>query len=105
MNLVALIVAPSVVIYADNVALRAGVTAVAVGVLVGAVLWSKSRGSGTETDLAETGGASAPKGAPESGGGATPQGEVSQKGDTGAKEGTATDADDRREEARAGDGK
>ncbi len=41
MNLVALLIAPSVVVYADNIALRAGVAAVAVGAIVGAVLWSK----------------------------------------------------------------
>ncbi len=106
MNLVALIVAPSVVIYADNVVLRAGIAVAAVAVLVGAVLWSKRRGGGTETDLAETGGRSAPKGAPETGGGASPQGEVSPAGNGGAREDTADDgADDHREEARAGDGK
>ncbi|WP_017595487.1 sodium-translocating pyrophosphatase [Nocardiopsis potens] len=44
MNLVALIIAPSVVLYADNTALRVGVTAVAVALIVGAVLWSKRRG-------------------------------------------------------------
>ncbi|MDE3724548.1 sodium-translocating pyrophosphatase [Nocardiopsis sp. N85] len=53
MNLVALIVAPSVVIYADNVVLRVGVSVLAVAVLVGAVLWSKRLGSGTETEPAE----------------------------------------------------
>ncbi|PDP88485.1 sodium-translocating pyrophosphatase [Glycomyces fuscus] len=106
MNLVALIVAPSVVIYADNVVLRTGIAAVAVAVLVGAVLWSKHRGGGTETDLAETGGRSAPKGAPETGGGASPQGEVPPAGGVGAREDTAgTGADERKEEARAGEGK
>ncbi|WP_049579326.1 sodium-translocating pyrophosphatase [Nocardiopsis sp. SBT366] len=104
MNLVALIVAPSVVIYADNVALRVAVTVVAVGVLVGAVLWSKNRGSGTETDLAETGGASAPKGAPEAG-----DGSVSGGGEQGADavSGDVADPADEdggpREEARAGE--
>ncbi|MFI0423254.1 sodium-translocating pyrophosphatase [Spongiactinospora sp. 9N601] len=43
MNLVALLVAPAVVTYADNVALRVGVTAVAVVVVVGAVVISKRR--------------------------------------------------------------
>lgn len=106
MNLVALIVAPSVVIYADNVVLRAGIAVAAVAVLVGAVLWSKHRGGGTETDLAETGGRSAPKGAPETGGGASPQGEVPAAENGGAREDAAgTGADDRKEEARAGDGK
>ncbi|PWV45237.1 sodium-translocating pyrophosphatase [Nocardiopsis sp. L17-MgMaSL7] len=104
MNLVALIVAPSVVIYADNVALRVAVTVVAVGVLVGAVLWSKNRGSGTETDLAETSGASAPKGAPEAG-----DGSVSGGGDQGADAVSGDVADPanedggHREEARAGE--
>ncbi|WP_026123717.1 sodium-translocating pyrophosphatase [Nocardiopsis chromatogenes] len=45
MNLVALIIAPSVVLYADNVALRAGATVVAVGVIAGAIVWSKRRGT------------------------------------------------------------
>ncbi|WP_157080087.1 sodium-translocating pyrophosphatase [Thermobifida cellulosilytica] len=45
MNLVALLIAPSVVIYADNLALRIGVTAVAVVVLVGAITWGKRRGT------------------------------------------------------------
>ncbi|TDQ55344.1 sodium-translocating pyrophosphatase [Actinorugispora endophytica] len=45
MNLVALIIAPSVVIYADAPVLRIGVSAVAVLVIVGAILWSKRRGS------------------------------------------------------------
>lgn len=105
MNLVALIVAPSVVIYADNVALRVGVTVVAVGVLVGAVLWSKNRGSGTETDLAETSGVSAPKDAPEAGDG----GAVTGGGDQGADVAGGDAADPaeedggHREEARAGE--
>ncbi|GHC97346.1 K(+)-insensitive pyrophosphate-energized proton pump [Nocardiopsis terrae] len=105
MNLVALIVAPSVVIYADNTALRVGVTAVAVGVLVGAVLWSKNRGSGTETDLAEIGGESAPKDAPESGGGsaATGGGEDSAAAGDGTDTGPEDQDGDRKEEARAGD--
>ncbi|HLU95228.1 MAG TPA: sodium-translocating pyrophosphatase [Thermobifida alba] len=45
MNLVALLIAPSVVMYADNLALRIGVTAVAVAVLVGAIVWGKRRGT------------------------------------------------------------
>ncbi len=105
MNLVALIVAPSVVIYADNVVLRAGIAVAAVAVLVGAILWSKRRGGGTETDLAETGGRSAPKGAPETGGGAPPKDGVSAAGDGGVGGDTADGADDRKEEARAGEGK
>ena len=60
MNLVALIVAPSVVLYADNIALRVGVTVVSVGVLVGAILWSKNRGSGAETEPAESSGQVSP---------------------------------------------
>ncbi|WP_432707456.1 sodium-translocating pyrophosphatase [Nocardiopsis ansamitocini] len=47
MNLVALIIAPSVVLYADNIALRVGVTAVAVIVIVGAIVWSKRLSGGT----------------------------------------------------------
>ncbi|WP_017558901.1 MULTISPECIES: sodium-translocating pyrophosphatase [Nocardiopsis] len=45
MNLVALIIAPSVVLYADDIALRAGATVLAVGVIAGAIIWSKRRGS------------------------------------------------------------
>ncbi|WP_017574006.1 sodium-translocating pyrophosphatase [Nocardiopsis halotolerans] len=107
MNLVALIVAPSVVIYADNIVLRTVMAVLAVGVLVGAILWSKRRGSGTETDLAEISGQSAPKDAPETGDdGASPRGEVASEEGDGQKEGAAdADADDRKEEARAGDGK
>ncbi|GAA1452471.1 sodium-translocating pyrophosphatase [Nocardiopsis tropica] len=107
MNLVALIVAPSVVIYADNVVLRTVVTVLAVGVLVGAILWSKSRGSGTETQLAELGGQSAPKDAPEAGGGGAPApGEGTPATDGAAQdEGTDQKESDRREEAHAGDGK
>ncbi|MFD8532170.1 sodium-translocating pyrophosphatase [Streptosporangium canum] len=43
MNLVALLIAPAVVTYADNVALRIGVTVVAAGIVVAAVVVSKRR--------------------------------------------------------------
>ncbi|MDP9863582.1 K(+)-stimulated pyrophosphate-energized sodium pump [Streptosporangium brasiliense] len=43
MNLVALLIAPAVVAYADNVALRIGVTVVAAGIVVAAVIVSKRR--------------------------------------------------------------
>ncbi|MFC7033355.1 sodium-translocating pyrophosphatase [Nonomuraea rubra] len=43
MNLVALLVAPAVVLYAGNPALRIGVTVVAVAVVVGAIIVSKRR--------------------------------------------------------------
>ncbi|MFF5209983.1 sodium-translocating pyrophosphatase [Streptosporangium sp. NPDC000396] len=43
MNLVALLIAPAVVTYADNVALRIGVTVVAVAIVIGAVVVSKRR--------------------------------------------------------------
>ncbi|MEV7801492.1 sodium-translocating pyrophosphatase [Microbispora sp. NPDC088329] len=43
MNLVALLIAPAVVAYADNVAVRATATVVAVAVVVGAVVVSKRR--------------------------------------------------------------
>ena len=56
MNLVALIVAPSVVIFQDDTVLRIGVTVVAIALLVGAVLWSKRRGAGIETETAGLGG-------------------------------------------------
>ncbi|WP_433143937.1 sodium-translocating pyrophosphatase [Actinomadura nitritigenes] len=43
MNLVALLIADAVVTYADNYALRAGVTVVAVGIVVAAIVVSKRR--------------------------------------------------------------
>ncbi|WP_049571054.1 sodium-translocating pyrophosphatase [Nonomuraea sp. SBT364] len=43
MNLVALLVAPAVVLYADNAPLRIGITVVAVGVVVAAIIVSKRR--------------------------------------------------------------
>jgi K(+)-stimulated pyrophosphate-energized sodium pump len=43
MNLVALLVAPSVVLYASNPAVRIGITVLAVGVVVGAIIISKRR--------------------------------------------------------------
>ncbi|MFI7038106.1 sodium-translocating pyrophosphatase [Microbispora rosea] len=46
MNLVALLIAPAVVTYADNVAVRVTATIVAVAVVVGAVVVSKRRASG-----------------------------------------------------------
>ncbi|MBB4934684.1 K(+)-stimulated pyrophosphate-energized sodium pump [Lipingzhangella halophila] len=47
MNLVALIIAPSVVIYQDNTVLRLSIAAVAVALIIGAVLWTK-RSAGDE---------------------------------------------------------
>ncbi|MEU8148509.1 sodium-translocating pyrophosphatase [Nonomuraea sp. NPDC048901] len=49
MNLVALLVAPAVVLYAGNPALRIGITVVAVGVVVGAILVSKRRSVTSES--------------------------------------------------------
>ncbi|MBD3143290.1 sodium-translocating pyrophosphatase [Microbispora bryophytorum] len=46
MNLVALLIAPAVVTYADNVAVRVTATVVAVAVVVGAVVVSKRRATG-----------------------------------------------------------
>ncbi len=46
MNLVALLIAPAVVAYADNVAVRASATVVAVAIVVAAVVISKRRSSG-----------------------------------------------------------
>ncbi|GAA4514981.1 MULTISPECIES: sodium-translocating pyrophosphatase [Nonomuraea] len=43
MNLVALLVAPAVVLWADNVGLRVGIAVVAVAVVVGAIIVSKRR--------------------------------------------------------------
>jgi len=48
MNLVALLVAPAVVLWADNTALRIGVTVVSVGVVVAAIVISKRRSATTE---------------------------------------------------------
>ncbi|MFD6094976.1 sodium-translocating pyrophosphatase [Nocardiopsis flavescens] len=96
MNLVALIIAPSVVIFYDNAVLRAVVTGLAVAILVGAVLWSKRRGAGNESEPAELG-----LGAPESDDG----GRVPSADAPGAEGGSGiTDAatgDDSREEARS----
>ncbi|MEU7832652.1 sodium-translocating pyrophosphatase [Nonomuraea sp. NPDC049129] len=49
MNLVALLVAPAVVLYAGNPALRIGITVVAVGVVVGAILVFKRRSVTSES--------------------------------------------------------
>ncbi|WP_432928738.1 sodium-translocating pyrophosphatase [Microbispora sp. CA-135349] len=46
MNLVALLIAPAVVTYADNVAVRVTATVIAVAVVVGAVVVSKRRATG-----------------------------------------------------------
>jgi K(+)-stimulated pyrophosphate-energized sodium pump len=58
MNLVSLLIAQAVVTYSDNVALRVGVTVVAVGVVVGAIVVSKRRasalGSGSDEPAEET---------------------------------------------------
>ncbi|MFC4529771.1 sodium-translocating pyrophosphatase [Sphaerisporangium dianthi] len=55
MNLVALLIAPAVVTYADNVPLRIGVTVVTVAIVVGAIIVSKRR----STSIAPAGGAPA----------------------------------------------
>ncbi|WP_068920702.1 sodium-translocating pyrophosphatase [Planobispora rosea] len=47
MNLVALLIAPAVVVYADNVGLRVGISVFAVAVVVAAVVVSKRRSAGT----------------------------------------------------------
>ena len=46
MNLVALLIAPAVVAYADSPALRIGITVLAVGIVVAAVVISKRRSAG-----------------------------------------------------------
>ncbi|NUW33602.1 sodium-translocating pyrophosphatase [Nonomuraea sp. SMC257] len=48
MNLVALLVAPAVVMYASNTALRVGVTVLALAVVVGAIVVSKRRSATSE---------------------------------------------------------
>ncbi|GAA1271729.1 sodium-translocating pyrophosphatase [Sphaerisporangium rubeum] len=55
MNLVALLIAPAVVTYADNAVLRIGVTVVAVGIVVAAIVVSKRR----STSIAPAGGSGA----------------------------------------------
>ncbi|MGW4638268.1 sodium-translocating pyrophosphatase [Sphaerisporangium sp. NPDC004334] len=57
MNLVALLIAPAVVTYADNAVVRVGVTVVAVAIVVGAIVVSKRR----STSIAPTGGTPAEK--------------------------------------------
>ncbi len=96
MNLVALIIAPSVVIFYDNAVLRAVVTGLAVAILVGAVLWSKRRGAGNESEPAELG-----LGAPESDDGdRVPSADApGAGGDSGITD--AATGDDSREEARS----
>ncbi|GAA0968674.1 sodium-translocating pyrophosphatase [Acrocarpospora macrocephala] len=46
MNLVALLIAPAVVVYADNTGLRIGVTLLAVVIVIGAIVVSKRRSGG-----------------------------------------------------------
>ena len=53
MNLVSLIIAPSVVLYADNAAIRIVVVVIAVGVIVGAITISKRRSVAMATEPAE----------------------------------------------------
>ncbi|GII81233.1 K(+)-insensitive pyrophosphate-energized proton pump [Sphaerisporangium rufum] len=61
MNLVALLIAPAVVTYADNAVLRIGVTVVAVAIVVGAVVISKRR----SVSIAPSGGDTAEQVVPE----------------------------------------
>ncbi|MBA9001875.1 sodium-translocating pyrophosphatase [Thermomonospora cellulosilytica] len=63
MNLVSLLIADAVVTYAANLPLRVGITAAAVIIVVGAIVWSKRR----VTDLGDggTGPAAVPGGTPE----------------------------------------
>ncbi|MFC6079533.1 sodium-translocating pyrophosphatase [Sphaerisporangium aureirubrum] len=56
MNLVALLIAPAVVTYADNAGLRVGVTVLAVGIVVAAIVVSKRRSS----SIAPAGGSATP---------------------------------------------
>ncbi|GAA4919536.1 sodium-translocating pyrophosphatase [Streptomonospora salina] len=88
MNLVALIIAPSVVMLSDDFFLRAAVTVVATAVIVGAIVWSKRRtGEVTATNLPGSG---------TGGDGGSPAVEADG---TAAGEGSV-----RKEEARAADG-
>ncbi|MCO6007116.1 sodium-translocating pyrophosphatase [Actinoallomurus purpureus] len=65
MNLVSLLIAQAVVTYAANTALRVGVTVVAVGIIVGAIVISKRRASsiGGESEPAVESGEKTPGGA------------------------------------------
>ncbi|WP_461001968.1 sodium-translocating pyrophosphatase [Streptomonospora sediminis] len=98
MNLVALIIAPSVVMFADDYALRAGITAVAVAVIIGAIVWSKRRGgdiAAADRPVEERGNGPEPESA-----GAVGSGEP---GATGAGGSAGTAESERKEEARAAD--
>ncbi|MFD0801943.1 sodium/proton-translocating pyrophosphatase [Streptomonospora algeriensis] len=85
MNLVALIIAPSVVMFSESFFLRAAVTVVAVAVIVGAIVWSKRRtGEVTATNLPVAGGDGGPEPA--------------------AVDSAESEESDRKEEARTADG-
>jgi K(+)-stimulated pyrophosphate-energized sodium pump len=64
MNLVALLIAPSVVTYSHNDGLRAGVSIGAVVIIVAAIVISKRRSAGVITDTPSAPGPSAPAEAP-----------------------------------------
>ncbi|MDT0305294.1 sodium-translocating pyrophosphatase [Streptomonospora wellingtoniae] len=105
MNLVALIIAPSVVMFAESFFLRAGVTVVALVAIVGAIVWSKRRSG----DVAAAG-------VPVEEGGSGPAAGSVEEDESGRAVGSGEEPDpaagsaaesegsDRREEARAADG-
>ena len=92
MNLVALLIAPSVVLYADNVALRIGVAAVAIGIIAGAIIWSK-RYSSSDGNAAARQPAVSDAGSPATEGAALVPGLRAEEGapgsDTAAEQSTA----------------
>ncbi|WP_394350060.1 sodium-translocating pyrophosphatase [Streptomonospora sp. PA3] len=105
MNLVALIIAPSVVMFADSFFLRAGVTVVAVAAIVGAIVWSKRRSgdAGAPDRPAEQGGG--PEAGSAENDGSAELGSAEQTADPAADgSAPATEESERKEEARAADG-
>ncbi|ASU81908.1 sodium-translocating pyrophosphatase [Nocardiopsis gilva YIM 90087] len=102
MNLVALIIAPSVVIYAGNVGLRVGVAVVAVAIIIGAIVWSKRRSDGgpMPTPVATGGDTPAVESAEEGVDPAAP----SLNGKKSAPAGESDGDNDDKAEARASDG-
>jgi K(+)-stimulated pyrophosphate-energized sodium pump len=104
MNLVALIIAPSVVIYADNVALRVGVTAVALAVIVGAIVWSKRRSDDAPSGAAPVEGGTTPAGTTAATPGAAVDPTAAEDTPAAVEDGDTAGPADRREQAHAGEG-
>nr|WP_242677365.1 sodium-translocating pyrophosphatase [Streptomonospora litoralis] len=107
MNLVALIIAPSVVMYAENFFLRTAVTVIAGAAIVGAIVWSKRRsGEASSSDRPVEEGSSGPElgtageaSAPSANGSSSAAG-----GDSAEDAAGGSGETERKEEARAADG-